>query len=40
MTKKARIYNGGKAACSTNDAGKIGQLHEKQSNNFLKHIQI
>ena len=30
MTKKARLYNGGKAVSSTNGAGKPGQLHVKK----------
>jgi len=29
MTKEARIYNGGKTACSISDAGKAGQPHVK-----------
>ena len=30
LTKKARIYNGAKAASSINGAGKTGQLHVKE----------
>ena len=30
LTKEARIYNGAKTVCSTNGAGKTGQLHIKE----------
>ena len=32
MIKEDRIYNEEKTATSTNDAGKTGQLHAKESN--------
>ena len=40
MTKEARLYNGEKKS-STNDAGKTGLLHTKESNwtTFSHHIQ-
>jgi len=30
LTKEARIYNGAKTVCSTNGAGKTGQLPVKE----------
>ena len=41
MTKEARIYNGGKTACSVYDVGKTGQLYAKESNQttFSHHLK-
>ena len=30
MTKEARLYNGGRTACSISGAGKTGQPHGKE----------
>ena len=37
MTKEARIYNGENKASSTNDAGQIGQLMQKNQTGIFSH---
>ena len=41
MTKETRMYNEEKAVSSTSGAGKVGELHAKESNwaTLLHHAQ-